>query len=99
LDGIQGNGPVLGVLKYEENQHGRDGNARIQRRRQNVVILRPPREMASTNDELEYESDDTPRYVVDSGRRRDGTGTVEDDGEATIRDFNTVHLCGTERLT
>jgi len=88
LDTIFSNGAILGVLEYEKDQHCRYGNARIERRRQNVVVLRPPRKISPPNNILEDETNNTPRNVVDSRGRRNVSSTIEEDGEATMSELN-----------
>ena len=47
-----------------------------------TVVLRPPGEVAPPDDILENETDDRPRDVVLSGRRRNETSSIEDDRDA-----------------
>ena len=82
LDGVQPNRAVLRVLEDEEDEHRADGDARVERGGQDVVVLRPPREMTATDDVLEDESDDRPGHVVDGAGGGDGARSGEDDGEA-----------------
>lgn len=81
---VEANLAVLGVLKDEEDQDGRDSNAGIEGSGQNVVVLGPPREMTPADNVLEDESNDGPGNVVDGARRGDVTSTREDYGEVKV---------------
>jgi len=84
LNGVNSDRSVLGVLKNEEDQNGRNGNTRVHRSGQNVVVLCPPGEVTTADDVLEDESNDTPCNVVDSVGGRNVTSAREDDGEVEV---------------
>jgi hypothetical protein len=55
--------PYLQCEKYRsQGQH----NATVECRRQDIVVTHPPSEVEATNAIIEDETDDEPRYVVNS---------------------------------
>ncbi len=59
----------------------------IMKRKGLTIVLRPPREIAPTNNVLEDKSDNRPRDVVDRGRWRNCARAREDDGETVINNI------------
>lgn len=74
---------VIWKLQAEEDHDDRDGDARVERGGEDVVVFRPPREVPPSNNVLEDEPDDRPRHVVDRCRWWDKACTGEDDGQTT----------------
>lgn len=60
-------------LSPEENDDDTECRTGIERGGEDVVVLRPPREVPSPDGVLEDEPDDGPWHVVDSRCRRDCT--------------------------
>lgn len=71
-------------LQAEENQNSTDRHTRIESGRQHVVVLAPPSKVPPPDPVLEDETDNTPRYVVDSGSGWDITRTRVDNGEVDV---------------
>ena len=67
----------------EEYYDHTKGWTSVQSGTQNIIVLRPPREMPATDDVLEDEPHDRPGHVIDSCGRRDSARTREYDREAT----------------
>jgi hypothetical protein len=84
LNVIQTNASILRILEAEEDQNGGNSNTSVQRRGKDVVVLGPPREVASADDILKDESNKRPGDVVDGAGRRDQASSGEDDREAAI---------------
>ena len=84
LNSILPNAVVLGVLQAEKDNHDRNCDARVERSRQDVVVLRPPRKVASPDHVLENEPDDRPRDVVYRRCRRDEARTGKYHGKVDV---------------
>ena len=70
LNGVDAYRSVLRILQTEEYEDDRDRHAGIECGGQHIVVLRPPREVASTDDILEDEPYDRPRHKVYRRSRR-----------------------------
>ena len=57
-----------------------------------TVILCPPAEVATTNDIVEHEANEDPRYIVEGRCRRHVTSTSEDKREVKILEESKVEL-------
>ena len=49
-----------------------------------TVVLQPPEHVAATDDVVEQEADEYPRYVVDRGCRRHDVEAGKDDREVEV---------------
>ncbi len=70
---------VSRVLEREKYHDDPECRTRIQRSREQKVVLRPPREMPSPDDVLENEPHNRPWHEIDRRRGRDQRGPREDD--------------------
>jgi len=84
LDCVDSNVSILWVLQTEENEDRTDCDPRIQSRRKHVVVFRPPREVASADNILEDESNNSPGDVVDGAGRGDVPSSGENDWEVDV---------------
>jgi hypothetical protein len=85
LNSVRSNGTISRVLQAEEDKDCSDSDPRVHSGRKDVVVLRPPREVAPPNDILEDETDNCPGDVVDGACRRDQASSVENNREARGR--------------
>lgn len=70
--------------KKDDNTANR--KARVQCRREDVVVLGPPSIESLVDDLVEYEVDNVPTAVVDTRGRRDVVRTDEDEGPVDLAD-------------
>ena len=66
----------------EENDDNTECRSGIQCGGEDVVVLRPPRKVISTNQILENEANDSPGDIIYRGRRRKKTCASEDERKA-----------------
>lgn len=75
--------PLRGInplhRKCEKDEERSQGQAQIQAGRRQEVQAAPPPEVAPLDPELEDETHDAPREVVERGGGRDGTGAGEEE--------------------
>jgi len=84
LNSVFSNCAVLRILQTEEDQDGADGDTGIKSSGQDIVVLGPPREVTTSDDVLEDETNNSPWDVVDGTGRGDGASSAEDDGEVDV---------------
>jgi len=71
-------------LQAEKDEDYSDRYTGIKCGREQVVEAQPPAEMPAAHNVLEDESSGEPRGVVDTGRRRESVGSVEEYGEVDV---------------
>jgi hypothetical protein len=62
--------PTFGELQHKKNENRAHNHSRVQSGREDVVVLHPPMEVSSAQEEVEDESGDTPRGIVNPCGRR-----------------------------
>lgn len=70
----------------KEDHNAANGQSGIQRSREHIVVLCPPGVEAAVDDLVEYQVDNIPRRVVDTGSGRDIVRADKDEGPVDLAD-------------